>query len=330
MDSHTICHIHNIQTNSHYTLRRIFMKHAINILLKNTDVLCHEVRFAKEQPSENSWLLHFLLCHDKDGTRPYFAMGYEYYTPELNSERRLSAPLNALSNEAAIPAHRKVEDVTLNKEVADEKTPYGYISGFGMITPHDTNRILFNSAYQSQHTSQRAMAEPSVVQATVAQHILHSEDGDYMLLSEHVEAQTTTDPTLSQANRNVREMTDSALYGDTGKTTDLSTQPNYQANDGKHFHGIWNADIHWSKTHEVDISTLYELFDKYQPYIGKSLPANLPPDSQFNVEMEQIFGASFDVERLKTGWFRKHEKDKAGTNEFYDSLATANYEKEKV
>lgn len=310
------------------------MKHAINILLKNTDVLCHEVRFAKEQPSENSWLLHFLLCHDKDGTRPYFAMGYEYYTPELSMDRRLSAPLNALSNEAAIPAHTTVEDITLSKDLADEKTPYGYIAGFGMIMPADTNRILFNPAYQNQNTSQRPLAtgvESTVVQATIAQQVLHSEDGDYMLLNKQVEVQTD-DPTLAASNRNVREMKDSALYGDTGKTatTDLSTQPNYQANDGKHFHGIWNADIHWSKTHEVDISTLYELFDKYQPYIGKSLPANLPPDSQFNVEMEQIFGASFDFERLKTGWFRKNEKDKAATNEFYESIATGNYEKEKV
>lgn len=74
-------------------------------------------------------------------------------------------------------------------------------------------------------------------------------------------------------------------------------------------HSIWNSEIHFNKFKHCSNEDIYKLLKEYKGYIDMSIPADLDTESKLNIEMETLFGASFDMMRIKNKFLHDdHEK----------------------
>ena len=227
------------------------MKYAIESLFNNTNVLCHETRVTS-QNAEN-WVLHFLICQDSKDTLPYFTMGYEYYTDTAD----MAKPLVRSTNNSLTSY--------LEGDHIKEKTDYGYIHSYGLLSATDTEQDLF--------TPNAALRSGFPTSDTLATHTTYSKP-----------------------------------YSDEVKTQEKDKT-----------HSIWHSDIHLSKERKVNNADFSFLLNKYKHYIAKEITPKLNRESDFNIDMEKIFGISFDWERVKTDMWGKD--DKSTTRESKDMVS---------
>lgn len=249
------------------------MKYPIEKLLNNETIDCHEVRATLY---ENKFiLLHFFITHNEEDL-PEFKMGYERY------------------------------NTTLKDLNYDDKKPRDHsIDKYCLLNTNDQANILFHVddislAQKNEWTGEQPELIP-----------------DHTSLSPNSPENVTVNKNL----RHVSEMADNSIYN----TDDIINTPTYLAekdtsvqyfdtlpeeasqNNQHTSHSIWTSDIHWKKYQKVSNEELLELFKKYKPYIGIKIPKELDTESNINIDMEQLFGTSFDFVRIKNNLF--HEED---------------------
>lgn len=111
---------------------------------------------------------------------------------------------------------------------------------------------------------------------------------------------------LYRKNKLINEM-----YND---NNDFNIQPSktmreIAKNEKRTSHSLWRSPIHFDTFDKCSNEELYELFKKYKPYIGKEITGELNTESKMNIDMESIFGAAFDLLRIKTKIFHHDDHD---------------------
>lgn len=70
-------------------------------------------------------------------------------------------------------------------------------------------------------------------------------------------------------------------------------------NELRDSHSIWKTKYHFDKFSECSNKEMIELFEKYLPYVNREIPSKLDTEDKLNIDMESIFGKSFDMLRIK-------------------------------
>lgn len=241
------------------------MNYQIERLLENEKIKCHEVRATMY--SGHHLLLHFFITQpDIVDSLPQFKIGYEVY------------------------------GVSAKDLVSDNNKPLEpLIKEYGLLDSSDTIHSIFNFGN------------------TTAKNEWTGEQAD--LLTHHdtqsvLSPNTADNVSMNKNLRHVSEMVDNSIYAG----EDIISTPNYLkerdstlitvdpivvTEDNKKQHSIWTSDIHFNKYQHCSNEEMLELFKKYKGYIDMNIPANLDTESRLNIEMEDLFGTSFDVIRLQ-------------------------------
>lgn len=244
------------------------MNYQIEKLLENQKIKCHEIRATMY--SGHHLLLHFFITQPESAdTLPQFKIGYEIYgasAVDLVSDN--TKPLEPLIKE------------------------------LGLIEPSDKIHSIFNFGHTTEKNEWTGEQAEIVTPHGTESHL------------------SPNSPENISVNKNLRyvsEMADNSIYAG----EDVISTPNYleakdstlmtvdpiENNDNTKKHSIWNSKIHFSKYQHVSNEELLELFKKYKSYIDVKIPSNLDTESRLNIEMEDLFGASFDVVRLQNKIF---------------------------
>jgi hypothetical protein len=291
--------------------KEAYMKRPIEQLIKYDDILCHETR-ATEDNSGNWWLLHCFIAKD-DKSNPCFLMGCEQYSPEFNATRKI-----AYTPYGQDLSYNKIMS---NKDYA-EKTKYGYLNQLFLCTPTQADTVFTASA-----TSINArVLDPSVpLDVATGERIKHQnyeEMVDNSIYSEDAIAKGEVMDELSARDYG----TTSVHTSDLGATS--STVPGnfeYKDTDDKETHSLWHSDIHFSKVKELNTSEFLSCFNKYKQYINQQITPNINQESEFNIAMQDLFGTSYDLQRIKTKIFKPE-----GSSSEYEHLSTQASEHEKT
>lgn len=243
------------------------MNYQIEKLLDTQKIKCHEIRATMY--SGHHLLLHFFITQaDTLNSLPQFKIGYEVYG---------------------------VSGVDL---VSDNSKPLEpLLKDMGLIEVSDNIHSIFNFG----HTTEKN--EWTGEQAEIlTQHGTES----------HLSPTSAENISVNKNLRYVSEMADNSIYAG----EDVISTPNYLEekdstlmtvdpidNDNTKKHSIWHSKIHFSKYQHVSNEELLELFKKYKGYIDVKIPPNLDTESRLNIEMEDLFGASFDIVRLQNKMF---------------------------
>lgn len=243
------------------------MNYQIEKLLGNDKIKCHEIRATMY--SGHHLLLHFFIIQpDIVDALPKFKIGYETY---------------------GVSAKDLVSD---NNKPLEE-----LIRDYELLTASDTVHSIFNfgkTTTKNEWTGEQAE--------------LLTHNGVESSLSPNSSENVAVNKNL----RHVSEMADNSIYGG----EDVISRPNYLAekdsslmtidpivetseSEDKKIHSIWTSSIHFSKFQHCSNEDMLELFKKYKGYIDMDIPANLDTESRMNIEMEDLFGTSFDVVRLQ-------------------------------
>lgn len=257
------------------------MNYAIEKLLKNQKIECHEVRATIID--NKHVLLHFFITQYKEiDSLPQFKMGFERY-------------------------HATVQEISKEDKPNKEKLEH-----YAMINVSEHDTVLFNDP--EQHEEQVAQRN----EWTGEQPSIAANGIDESSLSPN-------SPENISVNKNLRyvsEMADNSIYA----TDDVITTSTYLAKkdsavedpnaldtlddvDSTKSHSIWTSEIHWDKYHKCSNEELLSLFKKYKHYIGTSIPKNLDTETNLNIDMEHLFGASFDVLRIKNNLFSDNDSN---------------------
>lgn len=244
------------------------MNYQIEKLLNNDKIKCHEIRATMY--SGHHLLLHFFITQpDIVDALPQFKIGYETY------------------------------GVSAKDLVSDNNKPLEQlIRDFGLLDSSNTVHSIFN--FGKETTKNEWTGE----QAELLTH--HGAESP-------LSPNSSDNIAMNKNLRHVSEMADNSIYAG----EDVITKRNYLAekdstlmtidpivdtsveNDDKKTHSIWTSSTHFSKFQHCSNEDLLELFKKYKGYIDMEIPANLDTESRLNIEMEDLFGTSFDVVRLQ-------------------------------
>lgn len=256
------------------------MKYPIEDLFKHEKILCHEVRATV---SDNQHiLLHFFISQPLiENQLPRFKMGFEVY--EKNK--------NYVDN--TVDEYTSSSDSKTIKEINHPKSDQ--ILDYSFIYIEDTSNVLF----------------------------INEGLNEKILKNEWTGEKEDDDVGMNNNVRYVSEMTDNSIYNtdaSTKKPTYLSHQedetlsePASEAmieiykNEQKNSHSIWNSSFHFDKFSECKKEEIIILFNKYKGYIAAQISPNLHTESKLNIDMESIFGTSFDIVRIKTNLFNNHD-----------------------
>lgn len=266
------------------------MKYHIEKLLSHEKILCQEIR-ATIYENEHV-LLHFLITQDEEDKNalPEFKMAYEQYR--------------------ATP-----EDIEKHKV----HTQDDLINHFALIKSSDHQNVLFNTPYANtaeyQQKNEWTGEQPEIVRES------NSVEGS------HLSATSSENIAVNKNLRYVSEMADNSIYA----TDDVVTEKTYLStidssvdnvdksendhevleeikdNEKKHNHSIWTTNIHFDRFEQCTNEELFVLFRKYKPYIGVNIPPHLDTETNLNIDMESIFGVSFDIVRVKTNLFHNDD-----------------------
>lgn len=288
------------------------MKRPVEQLIKYDDILCHETR-ATEDNNGNWWLLHcFLVKNDK--TNPCFLMGCEQYSPEFNAARKI-----AYTPYSQDLSYNKIES---NKDYS-EKTKYGYLNQLFLCTPTQADTIFTDSLATA--TSLNALNPATPLDMATSERIKqrdYEEMVDRSLYSEDAIAKGEV-----LAEQSARDYgTTSVHTSDLGATA--STVPGnfeYKETDDKETHSLWHSDVHFSKVKELNKSEFLSCFNKYKKYINQEITPNINQESEFNIAMQDLFGTSYDLQRVKTKIFKPEENSSE-----YEHLSTQSAQHEKT
>lgn len=245
------------------------MNYPIENLLKNQKIQCHEIRGTIYEGY--NVLLHFFITQSKlDNALPEFKIGYEKYdTTSKDLEKDYPKPLETLIKE------------------------------YNWINNTDTHSTLFNLGTDTNKN-----------EWTGEQEDLLTEDNKSSNLSPHSAENVSVNKNL----RYVSEMADNSIYS----TDDIFTEKTYLAtkdtslmdtealkekSDNEKPTSSWSSYIHFNKFKHCSNEEALELFKKYKPYIGITIAPDLDTDSRLNNDMENLFGLSFDVVRIKNKLF---------------------------
>lgn len=250
------------------------MNYPIENLLKNQKIQCHEIKGTIYEGYHV--LLHFFITQSKThGSLPEFKIGYEKYdTTSKDLEKDNPKPLEKLIKE------------------------YNWIN----ITDNHTTLFNFGTeTHKNEWTGEQAD--------------LLTEDNNSSSLSPHCAENVSVNKNL----RYVSEMADNSIYN----TDDVITEKNYLAtkdtslmdakalqekSENEKSNSLWNKYIHFNKFQHCSNEDLLELFKQYKPYIGVSIEPELDSHSRLNNDMENLFGLSFDVVRIKNKLFSEVNK----------------------
>lgn len=269
------------------------MKYPIEQLLTNEKILCHEIRASTYQ--SNHVLLHFFITEPKnnDNELPQFSLGYERYK-------------------------------ATNKEIEkdDSKPEQDNIEIFAMIKHNDHPHLLFNYSDEKFEHIEQQKNDWTGEQPDMISNPNSNETSSLSPISANNIA-------MNKNLRNVSEMADNSIY----RTDDVITEKTYLStqdsslqefqsdtakeihdNEHKKYHSIWTSHIHFNKFEQCNNVELLDLLRKYKPYIGLKIPPSLDSESPTNIDMESIFGTSFDFLRIKNKLTHKNDDDDYESN----------------
>lgn len=244
------------------------MNYQIEKMLENQKIQCHEIRATMY--SGRHLLLHFFITQPENiDALPQFKIGYEIY---------------------GVSAVDLVSD--------NNKPQEPLIKELGMIECSDKIHSIFNfgdTTEKNEWTGEQAELLTS-----------HGTES-------HLSPNSPDNISVNKNLRYVSEMADNSIYAG----EDVISTPNYleqkdstlmtvdpiDNQDTNKTHSIWNSKIHFNTYKHVSNEELLELFKKYKGYIDMTIPANLETESRLNIDMENLFGASFDIVRLKNKIF---------------------------
>lgn len=302
------------------------MKRPIEQLINYDDILCHETR-ATQDNTGNWWLLHCFLVKN-DHTNPCFQMGCEQYSPQFNNARKI-----AYTPYGQDLAHN---NILSNKDYA-EKTKYGYLNQLFLCTPTQSDAI-FTSATSSSvglnsldpsialdattRSNMDTIADRRMNQRNYEEMVdntVYSEDA--LAKGEAIPNRSALDYDVSSPlNPSARDLSTSELPA----TPHLGSGFEYKDTDDKETHSVWHSDVHFSKVKELNTSEFLSCFNKYKNYINQEITPNINNESEFSVAMQDLFGTSYDLQRIKTKIF-KPEGSSQSTE--YEHLSTQEHEK---
>lgn len=241
------------------------MKYTIENLLTDEKIVCHEIRGTKHDNKEI--LLHFFITQ-KENHLPQFKMAYELYNPT------------------------SIEKTAKNFEL-HKNSPTQY----ALLSNEDNNSVIFGN--------------------------MHIEKNEWTGEKINPLDNPNTDQVNGQIEvRYISEMADNSIYHEeiAIKQQEIIDENNHQINDLKHptertkeiikneaknSHSIWTTPFHMEKFSVCSKEEMLELLSKYKPHINHYIPTKLDTESKLNIDMESIFGASFDVVRVKNNLFHK-------------------------
>lgn len=239
------------------------MNYQIEKLLENQKVKCHEIRATMY--SGHHLLLHFFITQSTvTESLPEFKIGYEVY------------------------GVTGVDLVSNNNKPLEAR-----IKEMGILSASDSTHTIFNFG----HTTEKN--EWTGEQAEIL--TPHGTES-------HLSPNSSENISVNKNLRYVSEMADNSIYAG----EDIISTPNYleekdstlmtvdpiDNSDNSKKHSIWNSKIHFTTYQHVSNENLLELFKKYKSYIDVKVPPNLDTESRLNIDMEELFGASFDIVRL--------------------------------
>lgn len=257
----------------------MLMKYPVEQLLIEDNIDCHEVRSTIYD--NKLVLLHFFITHpDDESSLPQFKMGYELYTIA------------------------DLEEDSKNIKPKEENIEY-----FTLVHANDQANILFNfsNAEQEIQKNEWTGEQPILVDED-------SQDSSSPMSAENI--------SVNKNLRYVSEMADNSIYN----TDDIVTTDTYLAqkddvlnesdinseNEKNKTHSIWNSEIHWKKYKQCSVEEFIKIFKQYKPYIGLLIPKNLDTECSLNIDMEDLFGTSFDVVRIKNNLFSDDDDNIVG------------------
>lgn len=257
------------------------MKYPVEQLLIEDDIDCHEVRATVYD--KHLVLLHFFITHpEDDSSLPEFKMGYERYTIDSDENQKNIKP--------------KEDNIVYST----------------LIHVNDQANILFNFSSNPNLDLQKnewTGEQPEIIEGNTADSELSpmspeniSVNKDLRYVSEMADNSIystddviNTDTYLAQKDESIKEANTSYFDSSEGKT-----------------HSIWKSEIHWKKYKECSVEEFITVFKKYKPYIGLFIPKNLDTESAFNIQMEELFGAAFDIVRIKNNLFSDDDNNMVG------------------
>lgn len=174
-----------------------------------------------------------------------------------------------------------------NKEYS-EKTQYGYLNQLFLCTPNQSDSI-FNSSSSTQTSS---ALDPSVP------------------LDSSIESK--------MKQRNYEEMVDNTIYSEDAiaKGEVLGGVSSQEA------HSFWQDKVHFSHVQELSMIEFLTCFNQYKQFINQEITPQINNESALNVAMQELFGAAYDLQRIKSKIFQPQND----TSE-YEHLSTQKQEK---
>lgn len=280
------------------------MKYHIEELLKDDKIECHEIRATTH--NNTHVLLHFFITTStlNKNSLPKFKMGYEHY--------------KATAKEI---------------EKANSKPEEDNILSYSFLNKSDNADILFSQF----PTSKVEVQYKNEWTGENSQQVLNTSSTEQKIASSMSSENISTNKNL----RYVSEMDDNSIYGSDDliteknylETKDASLQARNKENalsvaatsgdlDAAQFysnlndtntstqksHSVWRSKIHFDKFEQCSNEEMLHLFKHYQIYIEQHVPVNLDTESRMNIDMETIFGTSFDLLRIKNNLVNKNQK----------------------